>query len=206
MTNRGAERDSKIGSAAVVLLAANRRLPRALRGLDIVDLDAVATSRRVIVVGSHADLAAVLTRLLKENRLDVEVAHVPSWRSARRARRGVARRVPLIRDDTGTVITQAAFWLPPSDDVPAVTGEAIVDDTALFDGQIAGVRIEPTANLPGLRASTLSRRQRPQRWIAGRAAQLGTTGAAVVRDGVTAKRPVRRSTFYRHVQGWLRVG
>jgi hypothetical protein len=44
------------------------------------------------------------------------------------------------------------------------------------------------------------------RWVAGRAAQLGTTGAVVLRDGVPVPRPARRSTFYRHTQGWLRVG
>jgi hypothetical protein len=27
----------------------------------------------------------------------------------------------------------------------------------------------------------------------------------VVRDGVAGKRPVRRSTFYRHTEGWLSV-
>jgi hypothetical protein len=42
-------------------------------------------------------------------------------------------------------------------------------------------------------------------WVAGRAAQLGTTGARVVRDGVDGKREVKRSTFYRHTTGWLRV-
>jgi len=26
------------------------------------------------------------------------------------------------------------------------------------------------------------------------------------RDGVAAARPARRSAFYRHIQGWLRVG
>lgn len=189
----------------VVLRSTNRRLPRALRGLQSVDLDAVTSHRRVIVVGSHADLALVLTRLLREDRLDVEVAHVRPWRPARRARDGVATRVPLIRDDTGSVITAAAYWLPPSEKTATITGEATVDDTLLFDGEVTGVRVEPTATMPGLRASALSARMRPRRWITGRAAQLGTTGATVVRDGVKAPRPVRRSTFYRHTQGWLRV-
>lgn len=182
-----------------------RRVPRTLRGLDTVDLDGVTACRRVIVVGSHADLAGVLARLLRAERLDIEVAHVRCWRSARRARNGAATRVPLIRDETGAVITQAACWLPPDEDAASITGEATVDDTMLFAGKATGVRIEPTASAPGLRASVLSRRLRPRRWIAGRAAQLGTTGATVVRDGVPGPRMVRRSTFYRHTQGWLRV-
>jgi hypothetical protein len=57
--------------------------------------------------------------------------------------------------------------------------------------------------MPGLRAAVLGRG--PRRWVAGRAAQLGTDSAIVVRDGVTGPRPVRRSTFYRHTEGWLRV-
>jgi hypothetical protein len=181
-------------------------VPRALRDLHTVDLDGVVSCRRVVVVGSHADLAAVLTRLLKQDRLDVEVAHVRRSWQARRARTGTAKRVPLIRDETGSVVIRAAYWLPPSEDAGAIVGEATVDDTVLFDGQATAVRIEPTRSLPGLRASTLSRRMRPRRWVAGRAAQLGTTGAIVVRDGVAGRRPVRRSTFYRHVQGWLQVG
>jgi hypothetical protein len=189
----------------VVLRADGRRLPRALRGLPTVGLDGVAAARRVIVAGSHADLSAVLTALLRADRLDVEVAHLRRWRSARPATQGEARRVPLIRDDTGAVITGAAYWLPPAEGTATITGEATVDDTLLFDGEVTGVRIEPTADMPGLRAAVLSKRMRPRRWVAGRAAQLGTTGAAVVRDGVPAGRPVRRSTFYRHVQGWLQV-
>ncbi len=80
-----------------------------------------------------------------------------------------------------------------------------MDDTVLFDGRVRGVRIEPTATLPGLRACIVTGRLAPRRWVTGRAVQLGTTGATVVRDGVPAPRPVRRSTFYRHVQGWLAV-
>ena len=102
------------------------------------------------MVGSHADLAAVLTRLLRADRLDVEVAHVPAARgTARRARTGVATRIPLIRDETGAVITKAAYWLPPDESAATVRGEATVDDTALFDGEVTGVRIEPTATDAG---------------------------------------------------------
>ncbi|MBW8709810.1 MAG: peptidase M50, partial [Mycobacterium sp.] len=82
--------------------------------------------------------------------------------------------------------------------------EAVVDDTVLFDGEVAGVRIEPTRSMPGLRASVLG--GGPRRWVTGRAAQLGTDAASVVRDGIPAPRPVRRSTFYRHTEGWLQLG
>ena len=90
----------------VVLPFGDRRLPRSLRGLPTICADDVSLCRRVVVVGSHADLAAVLTRLLRADRLDVEVAHVRRSWHARRARTGTAARIPLIRDETGAVITQ----------------------------------------------------------------------------------------------------
>jgi hypothetical protein len=205
LTDRGRKERSKKDGAVVVLLFGGRRLPRTLRNLPVVGLDDIADCRRVIVVGSDTDLAAVLTHLLRANRLDVEVGHVRRPWNARRARTGPAQRVPLIRDETGTAIVGAAYWLPPDEDARTIHGEAVTDDTLLFDGDVTGVRIEPTPTTPGLRASVLSRRMRPKRWVTGRAAQLGTDAALVVRDGVPAPRPVRRSTFYRHTEGWLRV-
>ena len=53
---------------------------------------------------------------------------------------------PLIRDETGAVLTGAALWLPPDEASRTVTGEAVVDDTLLFDGEVTGVRIEPTTD------------------------------------------------------------
>ena len=218
-------------SADVAVLSFGaRRAPRPLAPLRLVQVDrsaagdaideTVRDARRVVVLGGDADLAAVLTRLIRTERLDVEVAHLggsagrlalggltPGRLTARRAVRAAAHRVPLIRDDTGTALVGAALWLPP-DGAAALHGEAVVDDTVLFDGDVAGVRIEPTTDLPGLRAAVLVGR-RPhtfRHWVHGRAAQLGTTGARVVRDGVPGVREVRRSTFYRHTTGWLRVG
>jgi hypothetical protein len=195
----------------VVLRFAGRRVPRPLAGLPVVDVtaptdvDAASDTARLIVLGTSTDLAIVLARLLRADRLDVEVALVRRPWGARRARTGTARRVPLIRDETGAVLTRAGLWLPPDESARTVAGEAVVDDTLLFDGEVAGVRIEPMADVPGLRARVLTGPLRPRRWVTGRAAQLGTTGVLVVRDGVPATRPARRSTFYRHTKGWLRV-
>jgi hypothetical protein len=208
---------------------ASGRVPRPLTGLPAVHIDipgdsevldaAIAEVRRVVVVGADADLATVLTRLLRAGQLDVEVGYAPrrrtaatriyrvpaGRRAARQARRGLARRVPLIRDETGSAIVGAAHWRPPGNS-QLLHGEGVVDDAVLFDGDVAGVRIEPTAALPGLRARVSGGRLGSSgRWIRGRAAQLGTTGAAVVRDGVPAPRVARRSTFYRNTEGWLLV-
>ncbi|MBB3605001.1 hypothetical protein FHT40_004685 [Mycolicibacterium sp. BK556] len=194
-----------------VLRFGGRRLPRGLGSLPCLDdpdpaaIDAaVHGASRVVVVGSATDLATVLTRLMRTERLDVEVAPVSRWRGARRALTGVAQRVPLIRDETGTVLVGAAFWLPPGED-RVIHGEAVVDDDLLFDGEVTAVRIEPTASMPGLRAAVLTGRMRPRRWLTGRAVQLGTTGARVVRDGVELSREAKRAAFYRHTTGWLRV-
>ncbi|MGO8962972.1 MAG: peptidase M50 [Mycobacterium sp.] len=195
-------------------------VPHPLRGLAVVDpgdIDAaIAWARRLVVVGADADLATVLTLLLRAERLDVEVAYVPrrrtppprvpggpgGRRAARRAQRGSAQRVPLIRDETGSAVVGAAHWRPTGD-AQLLHGEAVVDDAVLFDGDVAGVRVEPTAALPGLRARVSGSRSR--RWLTGRAAQLGSNGVAVVRDGVAAPRTARRSTIYRNTEGWLLV-
>lgn len=203
-----------------VLLFGERDAPRPLRDLpstriaDTADVDAALQDhRRLVVVGADTDLVMVLTRLLRAAAFDAEIGYVPrrrtaatrayrlpsGRRAARRAVRGSAYRMPLIRDDTGTVLAGAANWLPPHRD-RLVHGEAIVDDTVLFDGDVTGVRIEPTAVAPGLRARVPARR-----WVYGRAAQLGSTGATVVRDSVAGRHPVKRSTFYRHTEGWLAV-
>jgi len=195
----------------VVLRFGDRRVPRPLSDLSVVDVtaptdvDDAAEADRVIVLGTTADLAIVLARLLRADRLDVEVAHVRRPWAARRALSGTARRVPLIRDETGAVLTRYALWIPPEESAQPLTGEAVVDDFLLFDGDVPGVRIEPTTDLPGLRARVLSGGLRRRRWVTGRAAQLGTTGVLVVRDGVRAARPARRSTFYRHTKDWLRI-
>ena len=91
--------------------------------------------------------------------------------------------------------------------IAVILGEAVADDTVIFDGEVGAVRIEPTAAMPGLRAAVLGRgvRRWIRAWHGARAVQLGTTGARVVRDGVPGAREVTRSTFYRHTTGWLRV-
>jgi len=204
-----------------VLVFGDRIVPRPLKGLAVqhvggnLDIDdAAGRWRRLVVVGDDRALAAVLTRLLRLERLDVEVGFVSRRRSpatrayrlttggraARRARAGTARRVPLIRDDSGAAIAGSATWRGAGG---PLHGEAVVDDTTLFHGDVAAVRVQPTGEHPGLRAAVLTPGGRPRRWVVGRAAQLGTTGALVERDGVTAPRRVVRSTFYRHIQGWL---
>jgi hypothetical protein len=204
-----------VNTSDVAVLAFDDRSLRGLTVIDPGDIDAaIASARRLVVLGADADLASVLTRLLRAELLDVEVAYVPrrrtpatrayrlpaGRRAARRAVRGSAQRLPLIRDETGSVIVGSAVWRP-ADGERLLHGEAVVDDAVLFDGDVGEVTVEPTAALPGLRARVSGTR----RWLTGRAAQLGGPGISVIRVGVAAPRPVRRSTLYRNTEGWLAV-
>ena len=148
----------------------------------------------------------MLTRLLRTDRLDVEVGHVRRPLDApRRARTGTAQRVPLIRDETGTCIVGAAYWLPPGER-RTIHGEAVVDDTVLFDGEAHRRADRADAGACPACGPAAADRTRPRRWVTGRAAQLGTTGARRgARRRARRRATVRRSTFYRHTEGWLRV-
>jgi hypothetical protein len=179
----------------------------------------VVSEPRLIVVGTDAAFAAVLTRLMRLELLDVELAYVTEDRSdatdayklstgakaARAALKGTAHVVPLIRDDAGIALVGAATVTGPGG-TEELIGEAYVDDNKLFSGTVQGVRIVPSPKLPGIRAS-VDRRSRwaGRRWLEGRAVQLGAPAAHLVRDGVPNPRDLKRSTFYRHDKTWLLV-
>ncbi len=79
---------------------------------------------RLIVVGGDAAFAATLTRLMRTDRLSVELAYVPEKRTpateayglrtgskaAAEALRSEARSIPLIRDDAGIALVGRASW------------------------------------------------------------------------------------------------
>lgn len=172
---------------------------------------------RLIVLGTDASLAAVLTRLMRRDRLDIEVAYVAEnasdashlfrvgtgSRAAKVALSGTASPVPLIRDDAGSAVVGRAVVNGPTG---ILTGEAYVDDTRLFSGRVPGIEVSPTLELPGLKARVQGKRGlfRP-RWITGRAMQLGATAAKLTKDGVAIPRETTRSTIYRHDKEWLLV-
>jgi hypothetical protein len=205
---------------------------RALAGLPTVvlpscpgreELDPVLrdlTARRLVVAGTDADLAAVLLRLLRRERLDVEVAYVPRGRSAAArvwglprdpaalALDGVAAPVPLIRDDVGGVLVGRA--------AVRLRGEAYCDETLVLRGA-AQVVVAPGVDGIAVRASRTGRapdgrtRAVPPRAPAGRgsavgrAVQLGGEAFTPVLDGVPHPRTVTRWAWYRHTADWLLV-
>ncbi|WP_327110687.1 hypothetical protein OHB12_23235 [Nocardia sp. NBC_01730] len=172
---------------------------------------------RLIVLGEDAALAAVLTHLMRTERLHVEIGYVPVDKThgarvyqtgtgnaaAKRALEGRATETPLIRDDTGTVLVGRAVVTGVGG--KKLEGEAYVDDTQLFSGTVPAMLVSPTLELPGIHAAVQKGIFRRRHWLEGRAAQLGTPGAIVTRDGIRTDRPVPRSSFYRHHESWLLV-
>ena len=173
------------GSAVAGAARAARLCPSSSPG----DIDAALDSaRRVVVVGSDADLATVLTRLLRADRLDVEVATsraaAPGHpglplavrrRAARRARGGSTQRVPLIRDETGTVIVGAANWLPPGER-PLLARRGRRRRHGAVRRRRAGRADRADDGAARVAGERADRRMRSRRWVTGRAAQLGGTG------------------------------
>jgi hypothetical protein len=187
------------------------------------DLDPVlaANPRRLVVAGDDADLAAVLQRLLRSDRLDVELAHLPT-RGSDAAKAwglpsdvdlafdGKASPVPLVRDDSGGVLVGRG-------EVRGMRGECYCDDVLVLRGTAprlvaapgpggVGVRAGRTGRLPDGRTRAVDLRARSGRGEAvGRTAQLGGEPMTVVTDGVAHPREVRRWTWYRHTTDWLLV-
>jgi hypothetical protein len=166
----------------------------------------------VIVAGRDADLAAVVVRLLRKEKLgEISVGFVPAstdsavaglWRlpteparALALALRGDVDPVPLIRDDSGGVLVGRGTLGP-------VRGVAYCDDAVALRGAARTVAVEPDdEGGPGLVARVTRGLifKRPLT-VTGRAFQIGCIPAVPVLDGVTHPRPVNRWTWYRHTE------
>ena len=191
------------------------------------DLDPVLAEHdpaRVVVAGTDADLAAVLLRLLRTERLGVEVAYLPAPGSAAAvawglptgraavelALGGAAAPVPLVRDDSGGVLVGRA-------EIRELRGECYCDDVLVVRGTAPRLVVVPGPAGIAVRAGRTGRRPdwqvRPVPPGAtagrgsgvGRAVQVGCEPTVVVSDGVAHPRPVPRWTWYRHTSDWLLV-
>jgi hypothetical protein len=118
------------------------------------DLDPVLADpdlRRLLVAGTDADLAAVLQRLLRADRLGVELAYLPADRRSAAARvwglphggealdlarHGAARPSPLVRDDAGSVLVGRA-------EVRGVHGEVYCDEVLTLRGAARRLVVTP---------------------------------------------------------------
>jgi hypothetical protein len=170
---------------------------------------------RLVVLGTDADLAAVVLRLMRTDRLaDVAVGFVPVHpaRSAVASRWGLPgrdamevaldgglSRVPLIRDDAGGVLLGLG-------ELRRVHGEAYCDDQLALRGRATRIEVSPDIDggtglvVKVLRTAVLPTRATTFR---GRAVQVGCDPVTPIVDGLAHPRPVRRWTWYRHTEDLL---
>ncbi len=173
-------------------------------------IDGLLTGR-ILVVGDDADLAAVVLRLLRRDRLgEVEIVFAASartpvtdlWglplgvRAVELAANGEVDLVPLVRDDVGGVLVGVGYLGP-------VDGTVYVDEHRVLRGAAHRLRVEPDRE-KGLAVTVIQRRfaglGKAQRITRGRAVQIGSTPTTVVRDGISYDRPMDRWTFYKHTE------
>ncbi|HEX5114041.1 MAG TPA: hypothetical protein VFW65_02465 [Pseudonocardiaceae bacterium] len=195
-----------------------RRLPSA-PGKDHVDpvlrlVGPDAEHDRLVVLGADADLAAVVLRLLRRERLDVPVGFVAlDARSAAVANWGLPvngdqaldvalaadpQAVPLVRDDNGGVLVGLGRLGP-------LRGVAYCDDAQVLRGPAREIRVTPHAAGVAVAVAPMSWFHRTTVISHGRAFQLGCLPTRVIRDGVANDRPVQRWTWYRHTEDLLLV-
>lgn len=177
---------------------------------------------RLAILGTDAALAAVFTRLMRQDDLWMQVAFVPTapsaaarnWQLPREAydfaMSAPARPTPLIRDDAGIAVAGNATiteW-----DNAELTGEIIVDDHVMLHSlqqtHNYGARLVPTLGAPGLAAvkrvatrdGWLSKEFDRSTLATGRALQVGGENIRVTVDSISRKRAVDKATFYRHLR------
>ena len=172
-------------------------------------LAAVTGADSVLVRGAVPALAGVLGRLLKDGRTaDVPVAWEPcdDRDSVGLARElglgsGAQRELSLVRDDHGGVLLHHGR-------IEADTGgrrslssrlgaQAHHDDIKVADGEITRIDVRPDwTAVDTIGVTVMVQPLRPTRRTVGRALQVASDPARVVRDGVPLGRPVHRWTWY----------
>jgi hypothetical protein len=177
--------------------------PRADRLTQVAEADAV------LVRGAVPALAGVLSRLLKDGR----TAHVPvAWEpgddrdSVGLARdlgigSGPQRDLSLVRDDHGGVLLHHGR-------IEADTGgrrslssrlglQAHHDDIKVADGEVTRIDVRPDwTAVDTIGVTVMVQPLRPTRRTVGRALQVASDPARVVRDGIPLGRSVQRWTWY----------
>lgn len=161
---------------------------------------------RVVVHGTDADLAAVVLRLMRTERVDeLMVGFVPVDRKQSQvaqlwglpvdgvdlALTGRDRALPLVRDDNGGVLLGLGVIAP-------AVGTVYCDDAVALRGDAS--RIEVTPGPAGVVVKVVRGRFRKPAVFEGRAVQFGIDGTHPVRDGVEYPRAVTRWTWYRHTE------
>src|SRR3954468_12287213 len=154
-------------------------------------------------------LAAVLTVLLKDERtalLSVAWGATHDKASVGLARdicvgTGESRDLCLVRDDHGGVLLHHGRVEAAGDGRRSLSRrlglQAHHDDIKVADGEITRIDVRPdwrAVDTIGVTVMTLP--LRPTRQTSGRALQVASDPARIVRDGVPYPRPVQRWTWY----------
>jgi hypothetical protein len=168
--------------------------------LKATDLD------RVVVHGTDADLASVVLRVMRLERLDeIAVGYVPVDRQRSTVARlwalpedsvGIAltgsdHPQSLVRDDAGGVLLGLGV-------LSSVHGTVYCDDAVALRGD--ATRVEVTPGPSGVAVRVVRGRLRRPASYEGRAVQFGVDPTAPVRDGVPYPRLMTRWTWYQHTE------
>ncbi|TVT23538.1 hypothetical protein FNH06_09970 [Amycolatopsis acidiphila] len=176
------------------------------------EVDDLLDADPLIVAGTDADLAAVVLRLLRKEKLaSTRVGYVPAdpasevaalWglptdpvRALALAIQGEVDPVPLLRDDNGGVLVGRGTF-------GAIRGVAYCDDDLALRGTARSVEVSPDSEGgSGLTVRVVKGLvfKRPVT-LSGRAFQLGCIPTRPTSDGVPFPRAITRWTWYRHTE------
>ena len=183
------------------------------------DVAPAAQAEALLVRGPVPALAAVLTTLWKAGRTaDVPVSWEPAGDGASTALAralgigtGSERELGLVRDDHGGVLLHHGRLEAAGNDrrrplARRLGAQAPHDAVNIADGQITRIDVRPDWRVVDtLDVTVMTWPLRPGRRTSGRAVQIASDPARVVRDGVPYPRSVDRWTWYAddRVRWWL---
>jgi hypothetical protein len=181
------------------------------------DVAAAGDATSVAVRGPVAALAAVLTVLVKAERsAQVPVAWEPAGDKYSVALgrdlgvgTGEQRELGLVRDDHGGVLLHHGRIEAAGDGRRSLSRrlglQAHHDDIKVADGEVTRIDVRPDWRaVDTIGVTVMLQPLRPTRQTSGRALQVASDPARIVRDGVPYPRPVDRWTWYAdHRVRWL---
>ena len=173
------------------------------------DVAAVSDADSVVVRGPVPVLSAVLAVLLKAGRsAQVPVAWEPgrdkdSLALARDLDIGTGqpRDLTLVRDDHGGVLMHHGRIEAAGEGRRSLSRrlglQAHHDDIKVADGEITRIDVRPDWQyVDTIGVTVMTQPLRPTRHTSGRALQVASDPARIIRDGVPYPRPVTRWTWY----------
>jgi hypothetical protein len=172
-------------------------------------LASMADAEALTVRGRVHALNAVLARLLKAGRTaQVPVAWEPGpdrdsvdLARALEIGTGEPRDLTLVRDDHGGVLLHHGRLEAAGDGRRSLSRrlglQAHHDDIKVADGEITRIDVRPEWRaVDTIAVTVMTQPLRPTRQTTGRALQVASDPARIVRDGIAYPRPVTRWTWY----------